>query len=281
MTPKTVFILSITSDIGSYLANRFLEEGHRVIGTYRTDPKGLPGDKSLTLIHCDLDRSEAIGELAQEVQKRGVNWDVFISAVGVLNPIKPFFDCDFNAWNHSTQLNSSSQLHALHALHPFRSPKQLCHVIFFAGGGSNGPFPRYSAYCAGKILLTKMCELLANENPDLNVFISGTGWVRTKIHQATLDAKSDAGKNYHTTKTFLDDKDEGTPLERIYQHIIWGINVGPQTTSGRNFSIVHDNWESQDDPLSRLLGKDQELFKLRRYGNNEASVRSPSRAKCK
>jgi NAD(P)-dependent dehydrogenase (short-subunit alcohol dehydrogenase family) len=59
-------------------------------------------------------------------------------------------------------------------------------VVFFSGAGTNGPAPSYSAYCASKILLIKMCELLDSETPDASFFIIGPGMVRTKIHEQTL-----------------------------------------------------------------------------------------------
>lgn len=279
--PKTVFILSISSDIGTYIAMRLLEDGYAVVGTYRNKPQSLNENSRLQLIECDLDKSEDIESLVTQLSEQAFQWDIFISAVGELAPIGPFFECSFEEWNRSLQVNSSLQLRVLHALYPTRRIGQQCHVVLFAGGGSNGAFPRYSAYCAGKILLTKMCELIADENPDLNVFISGTGWTRTKIHQSTLDAKEDAGDNFDTTKDFLDNPHAGTSLETIYKHIIWGISAGSSVTSGRNFSIVHDGWNSAGVAFSDSLQRDPNLFKLRRHGNAEPvlAAQSPSKSR--
>ena len=112
-----------------------------------------------------------------------------------------------------------------------------------------------------------MCELLYNENPDLNVFIAGTGWVRTKIHDQTLTAGKNAGANFETTKEFIETNQAGTSHGDIAEMIVWGISRGKSVSSGRNFSIVHDAWRGGGDSLAEDLAADPEQFKLRRCGN--------------
>jgi NAD(P)-dependent dehydrogenase (short-subunit alcohol dehydrogenase family) len=272
---KTVFILSLSSDIGRDLATRFLADGYKVVGTFRDSlPESLQQvDERLVALPCDITQPENIVNLVEYWQKSEAHWDIFISCVGQLAPIGSFFAADFSAWQESVITNSLAQLHILHALYPFRNPKRLCHVVLFAGGGTNSAFRYYSAYCLGKICLIKMCELLDDENPDLNIFIVGTGWVRTKIHQQTLDAGVQAGDNFEKTLTFYW-QDEGTPemgtsFEDIHKMILWGIAQGKEVVSGRNFSVVHDSWRDGGSLFTDRLRNDPAKFKLRRQGNEE------------
>jgi NAD(P)-dependent dehydrogenase (short-subunit alcohol dehydrogenase family) len=145
----------------------------------------------------------------------------------------------------------------------------MSHVVFFAGGGTNNPFPSYSAYCVGKIALIKMCELLDDENPDLNVFILGTGWVRTKIHEQTLEAGALAGANLQKTRSFMDQGIQGTSHADIAAMIRWGIEQGRPVAGGRNFSVVHDAWNRDGPGLAAALSSDADKFKLRRHGNSK------------
>jgi NAD(P)-dependent dehydrogenase (short-subunit alcohol dehydrogenase family) len=179
----------------------------------------------------------------------------------------PYFSCDVDAWEDSLRVNATGQLRALHALYPCRRPG-LAHVALLAGGGTNGPFPNYSAYCASKILLIKMCELLDAENEDLNVFILGPGWVRTKIHQQTLANPAGAGGNYQRTLAFLRSSDPGTSHDDIYRALVWCIEQGKAVAGGRNLSVVHDPWRRQGGGLADWLRGDPHRFRLRRHGND-------------
>jgi short-subunit dehydrogenase len=263
---KTVIILSISSDIGLELAIRYIKDGYRVVGTYRKSGsiakfKSNPG---IELIACDIHEKKDILNLVQTFRQKGIIWDIFISCVGNLLPVGPFFSTDFQKWSTSVSLNSIAQLEVLHALHPYRTSK-MSHVVFFAGGGVNKSVRDISAYTAGKILLIKMCEYLDTENKDMNFFIVGPGWVKTKIHQPILDNKIYSKEKYKETKEFMDNKN-GTKHDDIYEYIQWLIAGGKIISGGRNFSVVHDPWRTNARKLlSKKLKADINMYKLRRY----------------
>lgn len=265
---ETVFILSLSSDIGAYLAAHYAERGFSVAGAHRGElPAGLRGNPAVNALRCDLEDPASGAQLADFCRKQGLAWTRFVSCVGRLSPVGRFFDTAFDDWSASVQVNSLAQLRALHALYPHRRMGKTNSVVFFAGGGTNGPFPNYSAYCVGKLALIKMCELLDDEAPDLNTFIVGTGWVRTKIHAQTLEAGSAAGKNFETTRAFLADAQKGTSMAEIAAMIEWGVERGRDVAGGRNFSVVHDGWREGGELLAQALRADPHKFKLRRSGN--------------
>jgi NAD(P)-dependent dehydrogenase (short-subunit alcohol dehydrogenase family) len=265
---RVVFILSISSDIGSELARRYLAQGAIVCGTYRnTLPADLGDNPRFKSLRCDANEPDSHGAIASFLKTAGLQWDIFISCVGQLSPIGLFFENDFEQWSEAVNVNSTSQLRALHAAYPFRRSGDRCHVVFFAGGGTNNPFRAYSAYCIGKIALIKMCELLDDEAPDLNAFIVGTGWVRTKIHEQTINAGPRAGVNHATTSGFLASDVKGTSHDDIAAMIEWGIAQDRPVAGGRNFSVVHDHWRDGGHELSAQLRANPHQFKLRRSGN--------------
>lgn len=131
----------------------------------------------------------------------------------------------------------------------------------------NGTVLNFSAYTVSKIMLAKMCEFLDAENKDMNIFIVGPGWTKTKIHHTILSDKRTAKAKVKETKDFLKEK-EGTPLEDIFNSIEWLRAQGKSVVSGRNFSIVYDPWkEKTRDRLVKALLKDADMYKLRRQGN--------------
>lgn len=134
--------------------------------------------------------------------------------------------------------------------------------MFMAGGGTNNPFTNYSAYAASKIFLIKMAELLDDESADLNVFVVGPGFVRTKIHGESLAAGAQPGANRQKTLDFLGTP--GTSHEDIFACIEWCFDQGRPVAGGRNFSVVHDPWRDGGPALKAALTEDPNLYKMRR-----------------
>lgn len=265
----SVFIAAISSDIGRRLAEMYRERGCQVVGTYRSAEhlESLREDPDIHLLPCDLSQPDSIEAAARQLAALDRPWERFISAVGQLSPIGSFFDCAIDDWAASVTLNSVAQLRLLHAVFPHRREGVRSKVAFLVGGGINGSFTNYSAYCLGKMMLVKMCELLDDEYPDLHPVAVGTGWVNTRIHRQTLDASARAGANYRRTLEFLSSGEQGTSCEDIFDCIEWCFTADPRRTSGRNFSVVHDRWKTDPERLLRLLSDDADMFKLRRHGN--------------
>lgn len=275
MTRPTVLIIGISSDIGRALAEMYWEGGYQVVGTYRNPDAlhDLPPDCQDDMYSYRIDIRDRRGAklLAEQFDRLPLKWDLLISCVGTQLPIGKFFSVDFEEWAESVHVNAIDQLRMVHHLYPYRA--ENASVVFFAGGGTNGPMPNYSAYCASKIMLIKMCELLDNESEDLNCFIIGPGWVQTKIHQQTVANPELAGDNYLRTKQHLESDFGWTSMDEIFEHINWGVQEGRSVVGGRNFSTVSDRWraDADKDLLRSHLTLDEDMYKLRRQGNCETS----------
>jgi len=265
---KTVVVLGASADIGRKMCEFYANDGFRVVGTYRNlsgNIKALKKLTNITLFKCDVTKKEDLKRLIQYFEKTGLRWTTVFSSIGTSEPIGKFFDLSFDKWEDSLQVNCLGQLRALHMLHEYRVKKGIVDIVLLAGGGTNNPFSCYSAYCVSKIMLIKMCELLDDENKDLNIFIVGPGFVRTKTHFETIRAGKNAGGNCYRVKAFLDSGDPGTPFRKIYESIRWLERQGRRISGGRNFSIVNDRFG--DKRLISDLKKDLNMYKLRRYRN--------------
>lgn len=271
---RSVFIAAISSDIGGALAEMYLAEGYAVAGTYRdaSGLKALRGRPGVQLIGCDISKPADITNLAAELDRTGFRWDLFVSAVGQLSPIGPFFSSDRDAWMESVSLNGPAQLALLHAIAPLRRAAPLAQVAFLVGGAINRSFPNYSAYSLGKLQLVKFCELIHDEAPDMHAIAAGTGWVATKIHRQTLEAAALAGENLERTRDFLTREETGTSMADIKAVLDWCFAQPREVTGGRNFSVVHDPWRHGGEGLARALAGDVDGFKLRRHGNAALGV---------
>jgi NAD(P)-dependent dehydrogenase (short-subunit alcohol dehydrogenase family) len=274
----TVFIAAISSDIGQSIARAYRARGWRVIGTYRDVNAigALAEDNGVRLIHCDVTDAGQIDAAARSMAESHATWDVFVSAVGQLAPIGPFFETDRRRWLQSVELNGAGQLALLHAMHPFRRRRALTRVAFLVGGAINRAFSNYSAYSLGKIDLVKFCELIHNECHDIHAVAVGTGWVATRIHRQTIEAGSLAGENLARTESFISTGQVGTSAADIVACLDWCFAQDRDVTGGRNFSVVHDAWRDGGATLVRKLREDADKFKLRRHGNTLSGPTAPA-----
>lgn len=265
---KTILVLGVNADIGFNIASFFKNDGYNVIGTYiildRKKKKNLE-ELKINLIKLDVTNQKSQINFIKVIKKKKIKWDVFFSSVGTSLPISRFFSSSFTKWENSININFIGQLKALHSIYPFKRENKTCSIVFLAGGGTNNPMRCYSAYCVSKIALIKMCELIDDEYLDLKPFIIGPGFVKTKTHYETLNAGLKAEKNFKRVKEFMESKSQGTKFEDIYKCIRWGMSKSKKVISGRNFSVVHDDWNSKSLELS--LKNDTNMYKLRRYKN--------------
>ena len=234
----------------------------KIIGTYRKKKPNFKNYQNIDVVKCNLNQQKDILKLFNYTKKKNFNWDTLFSSVGTSEPINNFFKINFFEWKKSINTNFISQLETLHKLYPLRNNKKKTNIVFLAGGGTNNPFTNYSAYCVSKIALIKMCELIDDENKNLNCFIVGPGFTKTKTHFETIKAGKKAGKNFLRVKNFMK-KETGTSMQDIFNCILWGIRQGRKVVGGRNLSVVHDDWGSI--LLKKKLLKDSNMYKLRRY----------------
>ncbi len=262
-----IVILGLGSDIGRELARRYAADHWTVWGTCRDGrrPEQLPA--AVKTFSCDLTVPGDIAAAAEAFRRENLQWDVLVVAAGTEEPIGAFWDCDEEAWDRGIGINALAPLRFLRRLYPLRNRAGRPAVALFSGSGTNNAAPAYSAYCASKIMLIKMCELLDAESPDTSVFIIGPGIVRTKIHEQTLREPERSGLNYRKVIEFLQSPDPGTSHDDIHACLNWCIDAGKAVVGGRNIALVHDAWRKGGGALKRQLAQDRDLYKLRRHGN--------------
>lgn len=264
---KKTIVLSISSDIGTAIAMRRLKQDTLVVGTYRTSAASISnlGNAGARLVEADFLDKNSVDEACKYIGKFADSWSELIVAPGTLEPIGNFESLDFDDWSDSFSINFVNQLRAVNKLLKTRGNDAT--IIFFAGSGTNGSADRFSAYTASKIALIKMTELLDSEIKDAKFVIIGPGWINTKIHKQTINAKEKANIAYEATMKRIRESDFGS-MDDLLDCIDW-VNLQPKhVIGGRNISSQHDNWRKN---LPQILASDFSAGKLRRHANSRLS----------
>lgn len=266
---RCAIVISASSDIGKAMCQRWLARGWKAFGTYRTPSPAVAELNGLgaRLVHCDLSDRDSVLDACSKLRQLCPQWDILAMCPGAQEPVGAFSQGSFDEWEESLRVNFSSQMRIIHELLATRRTGAALDpiVLLFAGAGTNSAPPNYSAYVVSKIALIKMCELLDAEMPDTRFAIVGPGWVKTKIHEATMRAGARAGANYQRTLAKLAG-DDFTPMEEVLDCCDWLVNAPRHLVSGRNFSVVYDKWGTED--LAKMLAQSPDMYKLRRYGND-------------
>ena len=266
MQVENIFINGISSDIGFSYASRASFRGARVFGTFRKSTSelnklALNGGE---LFYSDLKNTEKNNNNIQKIVKiLDARFDLALIATGTMEPLGRFSCTDFTEWKNSFDINLFGPLDSVHALLNSKHGRPKT-IIFLAGGGVNSAPVNVSAYITAKIALTKATELLAAEYQDVNFTIIGPGWVKTKIHEEILASKVLTVEEKSETKRRILENDF-VPMESILDCIDWVQNSQVSLTSGRNFSVLYDEWGSES--LSERVISDPNLFKIRRNEN--------------
>jgi len=265
---KSGIVVGASSDIGLALVNNFYSKKYNLVGTYRTktDKHAALQKYCKHLSKCDLLDSASIDSFSDEIMELKFKWNFLIIAAGTLQPIGKFEECDFNEWMDGLQVNLQSQIQIIHSLLPLRSRDDPLFpiVVLFAGGGTNSAPRNFSSYTLSKIALIKAVELLDNEMSDVRFAIIGPGWVKTKIHEETIQAAQAAGSAFTETKErFL--KNNFISMNNVVDCFNWALDTPKDVIGGRNISVSHDKWGEED--MAEALRNNIDMYKLRRSGN--------------
>lgn len=216
--------------------------------TYSADVAWQENPKLAVIVGKTSDIGRALGERLQadhwEVVYKHANewhinphWDLLIICTGMLEPIGRFPEVDILQWADGVEVNGLLPLRVLHYCYAQR--RENASVCFFGGPNLSKPSPTYSAYRAGKVLLTDMVGVL-NEETNLNVFMINPGVVKTKIHQQTMRAGSRAA-NYDRVAGMMNGEEKTTTVNEVYECLKWCI----QNTPRRAVHVGEHEWASQ------------------------------------
>lgn len=208
-------------------------------------------------------RSDIAIDLAQRLSKDGwgiaswargsampeTKWDLCIIAIGRVHPVGWWWDNHEADWDDCVVANLIDPVRLLRYIWGQRKPG--ARVCFMAGSNPQKIMDGYSAYNASKMGLLKVVEQLDHESAE-TIFALGPGYIPTKIHKATLDAK---WPNERIARG-----DSGMPLAKVYECLMWCLSQPKEVVGGRDICAS----DPYGPELALRLKSNPAMYKLRR-----------------
>jgi len=180
MAQKQILVTGASRGIGRAIAERFLSEGHKVLGTFNTGAAEaqdlLAANPNLEMKQVDFaDRQDTL-RFVSELQGR--IFDVLVNNAGMIE-FEDFDTFDMSIWDRTFEVNLNTPLVLCTQLAGSLSPKAAI-VNVASNDGLIGSFSSM-AYSASKAALINLTKSLGNNfgHKGMRVNAVAPGWIDT------------------------------------------------------------------------------------------------------
>lgn len=269
---RGVVVTGGSRGIGLACATEVLAAGGRVVLAARGEGElaetteelaGKFGADRVLGVPTDVGREGDVARLFAEAEGVLGGVDGVVHAAGVLGPIGPTAEVDPSAWLDAVRVNLFGSFLVSTAAARAMSASRGGSIVLLSGGGATSPFPRYTAYAAGKVGVVRLAESLAEELAPLGIRVNALapGFVATRIHEGTLAAGERAGGDY-LRRTWEELEEGGVPAELAGRAAVFLLSDRAAWITGRLVSAPWDRWWEWPERRGEIEGSD--LFTLRR-----------------
>jgi len=187
---KTALITGTSKGIGKALAQIFLENDFKVIGTSRHGSEGHFKHQNLTVIALDIGNAKSIEIAHKQIQAMQISFDLVINNVGIgpdLNQIQP----DMDSFKKTLDVNITGTVFFTQPILPLvKTGGMLINVSSKMGSISLCNYSSSQAYSISKAAMNMHTKMLFKQNKNrIKVAALHPGWVKTSI-----DGNPDSGR---------------------------------------------------------------------------------------
>lgn len=195
---KNVLITGAGRGIGLSLAKEFLNNGYKVLATYRNPNsakellKLAEENKNLTVVTADVSDESSFGDLKAAVQHLG-HIHILINNAGVIGgKARSLSDLNLNDMNQVFQTNTFGPIRICKAVMPF-VPKEgkVVQISSLMGSISDNGSGGYYDYRMSKTALNMFNMCLSMEFPEVTCLTLHPGWVQTAMGGAGATVPTD------------------------------------------------------------------------------------------
>ena len=260
-----VVLTGSSSGIGRAIAQRLLAQGHQVWGFARSDQADFVTKHAgaFRASRCDVASWPQVAEAAAEVAAVWPKVDGLIACAGWQGEVGPALQADALQWSATVRTNLDGTYFALRAFAPLLSRAQgRAKVVCFSGGGATKLRINFSAYGVAKTGVVRLVEMIAGEEPGLDINAIAPGAINTAMTDEVIalgPAKVGAAEFAETQRR---KQTGGDSLEKALELVDWLLSPASDGISGRLLSAQWDHW--QDAAVQGAIRTRAELGTLRR-----------------
>src|SRR6266700_4227265 len=178
MKDRVVLITGARGGLGSFVTQRFLTTGVRVVGTSRSISKEDFPEPNFVPLPVDFTKSAAVREAVETVVSRFGKLDVLVHVMGGFAGGKTVVETDDATWEQMRDLNLTSAFYTLRAAIPYLRKSHNGRIVAIGSQSAVEPHSGLGAYVTFKSALTMLIRTVALENKDAgltaNVVLPGT-----------------------------------------------------------------------------------------------------------
>lgn len=245
---KTIFITGVSSGFGQALAKEALAQGHRVIGTVRSESslatfQALLPERAHGVV-LDVTHFNAIDAVVAAVEDQYGPVDVLVNNAGYGHE-GVFEESSLEEMRRQFDVNVFGAVAMTKAFVPFFRQRRAGHILNITSMGGYITMPGIAYYCGSKFALEGISDTLNKELAPFNIFVTAVapGSFRTDW----------AGRSMQRTPRSISDYDATFDPVRKAREEKSGLQLGdPQKAARAMMTII----TSPNPPAQLLLGSD-------------------------
>jgi len=178
MSERVVFITGAKGGLGSFITERFLASGARVVGASRSISQQDFSLPNFAALPVDFTKAAAVTSAVNSVVDRYGRLDVLVHVVGAFAGGQSVAETDDATWEQMRDLNLTSAFYTLRAAIPHLRKSGTGRIVAIGSLTAVEPHAGLAAYVTFKAALATLVRTVALENRDAgvtaNVVLPGT-----------------------------------------------------------------------------------------------------------
>ena len=196
--------------------------------------------------------------LARRTVERFGRIDVLVNNAGTSGPIGPLQDNDIAEWVDTINVNLTGTFLVCRAVIPVMLGQGGGKIINLSGAGVANAWSNMSAYCASKVAVVRMTEVLAQELEGKGITVNalGPGSVHTSMWEKMTDQAADAGAEFIHELGQRVLSGGGASIDDCAELAVWLASEESGSLTGRVISAAADDFRNLGPRVPEIMEGD-------------------------